>query len=218
MAQRGRQSLANSRRSLRAAGQGHLTNGGWMEIGLTTDMTDLEQMYKYFQGKDWKQVQRKAVTKMRKALWTAIRKKVRQMHPKFSRKGKNSKYSSTMIKGVMMSKIRWAKKAKGFYTAVHVMGVRAKDDSKNEGTWRLRFFNGGTGARIKYNKWKGGKKDKLGRTYYPYKKPSAIHKASHFQEKGRQAAMAQMQKDLGDVVKRAINLINDKKYPGRDGV
>lgn len=197
---------------------GYQRNHGWMEIGLSTDMSDLEEMYKYFQLKDWKMVQKKAVTKMRKVLWMSIRKKVRQLHPKFGRRGKNTKYSSTMLRGVMSMKIKWAKRKGGWYTAVHVMGLRPKDDAKNEGTWRLRFFNGGTKERIKYKRWPGGKKDKLGRTYHPYTKTSRIHTASHFQEKGRQAAMGQMQQELGEVVNKAIKLINDRKYPGYDDV
>ena len=82
-------------------------------------------------------IQRKALRKAANVLRTDARSKLRKALPNASKKGK---YSDTLVSAIMTS----VKEGnEGMDAKVHIMGSR----SKTSGTFRTRFFEGGTVVR-----------------------------------------------------------------------
>lgn len=117
------------------------------------DAKNLEEIINQLSGKEMAKAQKRALSKAGRLLFKQTKQNVASMVPN-SRKP-NPKYSDTLYDGVRIgvqqdSDFRW-------FVKVHVLGSRGK----TSGTFRLRFFEGGTVPR----KTKNAYTDKLGRTY-----------------------------------------------------
>jgi len=117
------------------------------------DSKSLEKIIDELSGKEMVKAQKRALSKAGRLLFKQTKQNVASMVPN-SRKP-NPKYSDTLYDGVRISvqqdsDFRW-------FVKVHVLGSRGK----TSGTFRLRFFEGGTIPR----KTKNAYTDKLGRTY-----------------------------------------------------
>lgn len=117
------------------------------------DAKNLEEIINQLSGKEMTKAQKSALSRAGRLLFKQTKQNVASMVPKS--KIPNPKYSDTLYDGVRIgvqqdSDFRWIVK-------VHVLGSRGK----TSGTFRLRFFEGGTVPR----KTKNAYTDKLGRTY-----------------------------------------------------
>lgn len=117
------------------------------------DAKNLEEIINQLSGKEMAKAQKRALSRAGRLLFKQTKQNVASMVPN-SRKP-NPKYSDTLYDGVRIgvqqdSDFRW-------FVKVHVLGSRGK----TSGTFRLRFFEGGTVPR----KTKNTYTDKLGRTY-----------------------------------------------------
>lgn len=117
------------------------------------DTKNLEEIINHLSGKEMVKAQKRALSRAGRLLFKQAKQNVASMVPN-SRKP-NPKYSDTLYDGVRISvqqdsDFRW-------FVKVHVLGSRGK----TSGTFRLRFFEGGTVPR----KTKNSYTDKLGRTY-----------------------------------------------------
>ena len=117
------------------------------------DAKDLEVLIDRLSGKDMSKAQKRALSRAGRLLFKQAKQNVASMVP--NARTSNPKYSDTLYDGVRIgvqqdSDFRW-------FVKVHVLGSR----SKTSGTFRLRFFEGGTVPR----KTKNAYTDKLGRTY-----------------------------------------------------
>jgi hypothetical protein len=117
------------------------------------DVKNLEEIINQLSGKEMAKAQKRALSRAGRLLFKQTKQNVASMVPN-SRKP-NPKYSDTLYDGVRIgvqqdSDFRW-------FVKVHVLGSRGK----TSGTFRLRFFEGGTVPR----KTKNAYTDKLGRTY-----------------------------------------------------
>ena len=117
------------------------------------DAKNLEEIINQLSGKEMSKAQKRALSRAGRLLFKQTKQNVASMVPKS--KTPNPKYSDTLYDGVRIgvqqdSDFRWIVK-------VHVLGSRGK----TSGTFRLRFFEGGTVPR----KTKNAYTDKLGRTY-----------------------------------------------------
>ena len=117
------------------------------------DAKNLEEIINQLSGKEMAKAQKRALSRAGRLLFKQTKQNVASMVPN-SRKP-NPKYSDTLYDGVRIgvqqdSDFRW-------FVKVHVLGSRGK----TSGTFRLRFFEGGTVLR----KTKNAYTDKLGRTY-----------------------------------------------------
>ena len=117
------------------------------------DLTELEKTIDRLSGKDMVKAQKRALSRAGRLLYRQTQQNVSSLVP--NAKSSSTKYSDTLYDGVRMSvnqdsDFRW-------FLKVHIMGSR----SKSSGTFRLRFFEGGTVPR----KTKNAYTDSLGRTY-----------------------------------------------------
>lgn len=105
---------------------------------IIVDDTGVTEMLDALSTRQIMGIQRKALRKAANVLRTDARSKFRKELPSASRKSK--KYSDSLIKAIMTS----VKEGdEGIDAKVHVMGTR----SKTSGTFRTRFFEGGTEVR-----------------------------------------------------------------------
>lgn len=123
------------------------------KANIEIDFTELEKTIDRLSSKDMAKAQKRALSRAGRLLYRQTQKNVSSLVP--NAKTPSTKYSDTLYDGVRMSvkqdaDFRWLLK-------VHIMGSR----SKSSGTFRLRFFEGGTVPR----KTKNAYTDSLGRTY-----------------------------------------------------
>lgn len=123
------------------------------KANIKIDFTELEKTIDRLSSKDMVKAQKRALSRAGRLLYRQTQKNVSSLVP--NAKTPSAKYSDTLYDGVRMSvsqdsDFRW-------FLKVHIMGSR----SKSSGTFRLRFFEGGTVPR----KTKNAYTDSLGRTY-----------------------------------------------------
>lgn len=123
------------------------------KANIEIDFTELEKTIDRLSGKDMAKAQKRALSRAGRLLYRQTQQNVSSLVP--NAKSPSNKYSDTLYDGVRMSvkqdaDFRWL-------LNVHIMGSR----SKTSGTFRLRFFEGGTVPR----KTKNAYTDSLGRTY-----------------------------------------------------
>ena len=128
-----------------------------------------------------KKVLRKAANELRKVARSNLRKAL----PNASKKGK---YSDSLVQGVLSSTYEVKD---GMEAKVHVMGTR----SKSSGTFRTRFFEGGTKTR---KTKKGYNRGKI--------------KALNFFSDARSGTKNKVQSTLDEELTKTIQEIADKKY------
>jgi len=97
-------------------------------------------MVRYFSDKDWFTVKRRALSKAGNAIKRDARKTFKSRLPKASHKG--DKFSDRLIDAIRTSKIKNEGTGE-LHLKVHTMGSR----KSSSGTFRARFFEGGTKDR-----------------------------------------------------------------------
>ena len=117
------------------------------------DAKNLEEIINQLSGKEMAKAQKRALSRAGRLLFKQTKQNVASMVPN-SRKP-NPKYSDTLYDGVRIgvqqdSDFRW-------FVKVHVLGSRGK----TSGTFRLRFFEGGTVPRKTKNAY--GKRSRCSR-------------------------------------------------------
>lgn len=122
-----------------------------VEFDISTEQ--LEKVLERLSGSDIMKAQRRALSRAGRLLYKKAQQSAASSVPKV--KQSNPKYSDTLYDGIRMSV--YQESDHRWYFKVHILGTRAK----TSGTYRLRFFEGGTVPR----KTKSGYTDKLGRTY-----------------------------------------------------
>lgn len=125
------------------------------KVNIDINTEDLEKILDQLSGNEMMTAQRRALSRAGRLLYKAAKQNAASSVPKVRQS--NPKYTDTMYEGVRMSvaqenDFKW-------YFKVHILGTR----KKTSGTFRLRFFEGGTVPR----KTKNAYTDKLGRTYPP---------------------------------------------------
>lgn len=108
----------------------------------TTITTNADKVYEQFlelTTKEMKKALKQGVTKAANQLRTATKKSLKQALPKSNVKGR---YNDKLVDAVMRSKVTEDKQHE-ISTKVHIMGNR----NAGSGTFRLRFFEKGTGLR-----------------------------------------------------------------------
>lgn len=110
-------------------------------------------MVRYFSDKDWFAVKRRALSKAGNAIKRDAKKAFKSKLPKASHKG--GKFSDRLIDAIRSSKIKNQGTGE-LHLKVHTMGTR----KSGSGTFRARFFEGGT-----RNRTQKPYVDSLGRKY-----------------------------------------------------
>lgn len=123
------------------------------KAGIEIDSKQLEELIDKLSGKEMMKAQKRSLSRAGRLLYKQTRQNVSTLVPKS--RVPNPKYSDTLYDAVRMgvyedSNFKW-------FLKVHVLGSR----KKTSGTFRLRFFEGGTVPR----KTKTAYTDRLGRTY-----------------------------------------------------
>lgn len=113
----------------------------------------MQKMVRYFSDKDWFAVKRRALSKAGNAIKRDARKTFKSKLPKASHKGE--KFSDRLIDAIRTSKIKNEGTGE-LHLKVHTMGTR----KSRSGTFRARFFEGGT-----RNRTQKPYVDSLGRKY-----------------------------------------------------
>ena len=117
------------------------------------DAKQLQQVIDNLTGKEMVKAQKRALSRAGRLLYKQTQQNVSSSVP--NARTPNPKYSDTLYDAVRMSvnqdaDFRW-------FLKVHILGSRGK----TSGTFRLRFFEGGTAPRKTANAYT----DSLGRTY-----------------------------------------------------
>ena len=131
------------------------------KVNIDISTEDLEQVLDQLSGKEMMSAQRRALSRAGRLLYKKTQQNAASSVPKVRQP--NPKYSDTMYEGVRMSVTQ--EKDFRWYFKVHILGTR----KKTSGTFRLRFFEGGTVPR----KTRYSYTDKLGRTY-----PAGLNRGS----------------------------------------
>lgn len=123
------------------------------KVNIDINAEELEQILDRLSGKEMMSAQRRALSQSGRILLKKARQNAVSLVPNVRQP--NPKYSDTMYDAIRMKvyqedDFRW-------YFKVHILGTR----KKTSGTFRLRFFEGGTAPR----KTRYEYTDKLGRTY-----------------------------------------------------
>ena len=123
------------------------------KVNIDINAEELEQILDRLSGKEIMCAQRRALSQSGRILLKKARQNAVSLVPNVRQP--NPKYSDTMYDAIRMKvyqedDFRW-------YFKVHILGTR----KKTSGTFRLRFFEGGTAPR----KTRYEYTDKLGRTY-----------------------------------------------------
>lgn len=122
-----------------------------VEIDISTD--DLERILDNLTGSEMMKVQKRALSRAARLIYKKAQQNAVSSVPKVRQS--NPKYSDTMYDAIRMSV--YEDKDYTWHFKVHILGSR----KKTSGTFRLRFFEGGTVPR----KTRYSYTDKLGRTY-----------------------------------------------------
>lgn len=160
------------------------------KVKLEIDAKELEAVIDNLTGPEMTKAQKRALSRAGRLLYKQTQQNVNSTVPKA--KVRNSKYSDTLYDGVRMSvqqdsDFRW-------FLKVHVLGTR----KKTSGTFRLRFFEGGTVPR----KTKSGYTDSLGRAY-----PAGLNRGQLKQYNFFSTAISSKQNEMIDAI--GENLIEE---------
>lgn len=167
-------------------------------VRLDIDTTELRRLVYYFTHKDWLTVKRRAIGAAARQLRNTAKQIFRQRLPAATKR--SNKYSDRLIDAVRQTKIK--NKGEGeLFVSVHTLGSR----KKTSGTFRARFFEGGTQDR--YQK---PHVDSLGRRYTHKKYIGRIKPLNFFRDANAQAPANQQR--MIKLLTNEVNKLNNKKY------
>ena len=168
-------------------------------VEFSVDTSSMERQNRWFSEKDWFNVKKRALNKAGGTIKKEVKKQFKTELPAATKRNPN--YIDRLIDAVRSSKV----KEKGLgelILKIHVMGNR----KKGSGTFRARFFEGGTQERF----IKPGIKDSLGRTYKKSRSIGRIKPLYFFRDSMSSINSAAM--NLRNYLEAEINKINSKKF------
>lgn len=167
------------------------------DVKIYVDTTELRRLGRYFTQRDWLNVKKRALGSAAKSLKNKARELFKQRLPNATKK---KAYSDRLIDAIKQTKIKTQGEGK-LEVSVHTLGNR----KKGSGTFRARFFEGGTQDR--YQK---PHVDSLGRRYTHKKWIGRIKPLNFFRDASGQATTDRQK--MMDQIKTEINKLNNKKY------
>ena len=169
-----------------------------MNVDFKADTSEMRNMARYFTEKDWIRVKKRALNKAAGKLKRDTKKAFKKALPFVVTK--NPKYNDTMLDAVRSSKVKVQGEGQ-LSVAIHVMGTR----KKGSGTFRARFFEGGTKDRTM-----PAYTDSLGRHYKNKRSIGQIKPLYFFRD--TISNMNKVQPDINGVLEEEINKLNNKKF------
>lgn len=168
-------------------------------VEFKVDTSSMQRMNRWFNDRDWFNVKKRALNKAGGTIKKTVKEKFKTELPAATKRNPN--YNDRLIDAVRSSKV----KEKGLgelILKIHVMGNR----KKGSGTFRTRFFEGGT----KMRELKPGIKDSLGRTYKKSRSIGRIKPLYFFRDSMSSINSASM--NMNNYLEQEINRINQKKF------
>lgn len=161
-------------------------------VGIYAETDEVEEMLSFFTSEQCTDLYSKALGTVARDYKETTKDYFKQSMPSASRSSQHG-FKDKLIDAVRVSKI----KVEGdeIKTAVHVLGVR----SSGSGTYRARFFEGGTQPRETSKEYT----DSLGRTYKKGKPLGRIKALNFFQK--AQSVMSNLAVSLDKVINDLIN-------------
>lgn len=169
-------------------------------IQFNYDTTEMQKMNRWFSQRDWFNIKKKALNKAAGGIKKTVKQKFRTLLPMAT--VKNPLYNDKLIDAVRSSKVK-EKGLGGLFVKIHTMGKR----KKGSGTFRARFFEGGTQKR----ELKPGIKDKLGRTYTKARSIGRIHPPLYF-FRDSMSSVNTASINMNSYLEQEINKLNSKKF------
>ena len=169
-------------------------------VEFKVDTSSMERQNRWFSEKDWFNVKKRALNKAGGTIKKEVKKQFKTELPAATKRNPN--YIDRLIDAVRSSKV----KEKGLgelILKIHVMGNR----KKGSGTFRARFFEGGTQERF----IKPGIKDSLGRTYKKSRSIGRIHPPLYFFRDSMYSINPAVM-NIRNYLEAEINRINQKKF------
>ena len=168
-------------------------------VEFKVDTSSMQRMNRWFNDRDWFNVKKRALNKAGGTIKKTVKEKFKTELPAATKRNPN--YNDRLIDAVRSSKV----KEKGLgelILKIHVMGNR----KKGSGTFRARFFEGGTQERF----IKPGIKDSLGRTYKKSRSIGRIKPLYFFRDSMSSINSAAM--NMSSYLEAEINKLNNKKF------
>lgn len=170
-----------------------------MNVQFTADTSEMQRMNRWFSEKDWFNVKKRALNKAGGTIKKEVKKQFKTELPAATKRNPN--YIDRLIDAVRSSKV----KEKGLgelILKIHVMGNR----KKGSGTFRARFFEGGTRERF----IKPGYVDKLGRKYTKKRSIGHIEPLWFFRDSMSSVNTASI--NMNSYLEQEINKLNARKF------
>ena len=167
-------------------------------IEFKADTTDLQKMVRYFSEKDWKTVKKRALSSGANTLKKEAKKSLKTLLPNSTKR--SDKYKDKLIDAIRSSKIQ-DKGLAEMTVKVHTMGTK----KSGSGTFRTRFFEGGTKERTQKPRVVS-----KGRKYTHSRKVGKIKALHFFSDSVSNSKIAET--DITKVLEEQIQKINNKKY------
>ncbi len=161
-------------------------------VGIFTETEEVEQLLDFFTSEQCTDLYKKALGTVAKQFKDTTKNYFKSELPTATRNSQSG-FSDKLIDAVRISKIKV--EGDNVSTKVHVLGVR----SSGSGTFRARFFEGGTEPRETKREYT----DSLGRTYKKGKPLGRIKALNYFQQ--AQSAMSNLTVSLDKVINDLIS-------------
>jgi len=161
-------------------------------VGIYAETDEVEEMLSYFTSEQCTDLYSKALGTVAREYKETAKNYFKSALPSATRSSQHG-FKDKLIDAVRVSKIKVD--GDNISTKVHVLGVR----SSGSGTYRARFFEGGTQPRETSKEYT----DSLGRTYKKGKPLGRIKALNYFQQ--AQSAMSNLTVSLDKVINDLIN-------------
>lgn len=161
-------------------------------VGIYAETEAVEEMLSFFTSDQCTDLYKRALGTVARDYKETAKNYFKSSLPAAARSSQHG-YKDKLIDAVRVSKIKV--EGDDIKTAVHVLGVR----SSGSGTFRARFFEGGTQARETSKEYT----DSLGRTYKKGKPLGRIKALNYFQQ--AQSAMSNLTVSLDKVINDLIS-------------
>lgn len=169
-------------------------------IQFNYDTSEMQRMNRWFSDKDWFNVKKRALNKAGGTIKKEVKKQFKTVLPAATKRNPN--YNDRLIDAVRSSKVK-EKGLAELILKIHVMG----NHKKGSGTFRARFFEGGTQERF----IKPGYTDKLGRKYTKKRSIGRIHPPLYF-FRDSMSSINPAAMNMRNYLEAEINKINQKKF------
>lgn len=161
-------------------------------VGIYAETDEVEEMLSFFTSEQCTDLYSKALGTVAREYKETAKNYFKSALPSATRSSQHG-FKDKLIDAVRVSKIKVD--GDNISTKVHVLGVR----SSGSGTYRARFFEGGTQPRETSKEYT----DSLGRTYKKGKPLGRIKALNYFQQ--AQSAMSNLTVSLDKVINDLIN-------------